>query len=191
MKEEYKKIRRELFAISPRFRKLQTKIVLKFMFKVTPIELLIAAFAVAAYAMAPGVVIAFPVIGFFAFWVIFKKDLLSKKALYGTVTAIGRDNMMVNSDYIQRMRHQNFTIYTVTTLDGKREKLILPIPYERVFKKGDKLIRLTGMKYPVDLTPEELLICPFCGNIFPTENKDCVECGEPALNAKAIENIER
>ena len=61
--------------------------------------------------------------------------------------------------------------------------------FEKVFKKGDKLIRLTGMDYPVDLTPEELLICPFCGNIFPTENKVCIECNEPALNDTAIGEI--
>ena len=191
MKEEYKRLRQELFAISPRFQKLQAKIVFKFVLKVIPLELLVAAFAVAAYTMAPEVVIAFPLIGFYFFWIIFKKDFLSKKALYGTVTAIGRDNLMVKSDNIRWMRQQNFTIYTVTTPDGKKEELILPIPYERVFKKGDKIIRLSGMEYPVDLTPEELLICPFCGNIFPTENKDCIECGEPALNATVIDGIKR
>ena len=189
MKEKYKRIRKELFALNPRFRKMQTKIVLKFVLKVTPLELLVAAFAAAAYAMAPGVVIAFPVIGFYAFWIIFKKDFLSKNALYGTVTTIGRDNLMVKSDNIRWMKQQNFTIYTITTPDGKKEELILPIPYERVFKKGDKIIRLSGMEYPVDLTPEEMLICPFCGNIFPTENKDCIECGEPALNATVIDGI--
>ena len=40
-----------------------------------------------------------------------------------------------------------------------------------------------------NLTPEELLICPFCGNIFPTENKVCIECNDPALNDTAIGEI--
>ena len=191
MNQEYKQTKMALYRQSPRFKKLQTKILLRFVFKVVLCELPIAALTVGAYVISPAGALTFPIIGIIIFWILFEKDFLSKKALYGTVTAIIRDNLTVKSDNIRWMKQQNFSIYTVTMPNGKKEELILPIPYERVFKKGDKIIRITGMKYPVDLTPEEWLICPFCGNIFPTENKDCIECGEPALNATVIDGIKR
>ena len=76
--------------------------------------------------------------------------------------------------------------YLFELSDGNTVEIELDICYEKVFKKGDKIIRLSGMKYPVDLTPGALLICPFCGNVFPTENDVCVECCEPAFNADSI-----
>ena len=192
MKQEYKRLRKELFRISPHFKKRQAKIYFLFILKLTLAELLVAAFMAGVYVITPGGALAFPIIGIIVFWKLLKKSILDKKALVGVITTIGRDNRLIASDSnIRRMLSKNFSIYTVTLSDGRTEELALPVPYERVFKKGDKLIRLSGMKYPVDLTPEELLICPFCGNIFPTENKDCIECGEPALNATVIENIER
>ena len=190
MKEEYRRIRKELFRISPRFKKRLAKIYFRFFLKVALAEALVGAFMVGVYVITPGGALAFPIIGVMVFWILFKKSILNKKPLVGTITTIGRDNRMIASDAnIRRMVSQNFSIYTVTLPDGRKEEIALPVPYERVFKKGDKLIRLTGMDYPVDLTPEELLICPFCGNIFPTENKVCIECNEPALNATAIQGI--
>jgi len=190
MKEDYRKIRKELFRISPRFKKRLAKIYLRFFLKVALAEALVGAFTVGVYVITPGGALAFPIIGVIVFWILFKQSILNKKPLVGTVTTIGRDNRLVASDAnIRRMMSKNFSIFTVTRPDGRKEEIALPVPYERVFKKGDKLIRLTGMDYPVDLTPEELLICPFCGNIFPTENKVCIECNEPALNDTAIGEI--
>ncbi len=189
MNQEYKRIKSALYKQSPRFKRKQTKVFLLFFLKVVLCELPIAALAVGAYVLSPASALAFLIIGIVIFVILLKKAFLEKKALYGTVVKISRDNLIVKSDYINRMTQKNFSIYTIDTPDGKKKELILPIPYERVFKKGDMIIRLPGMDYPVDLTPEELLICPFCGNIFPTENKDCIECGEPALNAKVIDGI--
>ena len=189
MKEEYKRIRRELFAHSPRFKKLQAKIFFRFAIKIILLELLIAAFAVGAFSLAPTSVYAFIIIGIAVFCYLLKTSKLIGHRMLGTITHITRDNIRVSSEYIRRMTDRNFSLFTVTASDGKEATFFLPVPYERVFKKGDKIIRLSGMKYPVDLTTEELLICPFCGNIFPTENQDCIECGEPALNAKAIDKI--
>jgi len=190
MKQEYKRIRKELFAHSPRFKKRQAVIYLWFFLRLGLAEALVGAFVAGVWLLSPIGSLFIAVVGVAVFWTMLKSSILCKKALYGTVIEIGRDNLMVNSQTnIRRMESKNFTVYTVARPDGKNETLLLPVPYERVFKKGDKLIRLSGMKYPVDLTPEELLICPFCGNIFPTENEICIGCGEPALNAKAIEEI--
>ena len=84
------------------------------------------------------------------------------------------------------MKEQEFTIFSVTSPNGKMQELEMETAYEAFFKKGDQIIRLSGMKYPVDLTPGALLICPFCGNVFPSENEVCIECNEPAFNADSI-----
>ncbi len=197
MKEEYKRIRRELFAHSPRFKKLQSKIFFRFAIKVILLELLIAAFAVGAFSLAPTSVYAFIIIGIAVLYYLTKASKLIGTRVLGTVTDINRITRNVTRSGMNqrggtfRMTQNTFSVFTISSDDGNTQEIELNVQYEKVFKKGDRIIRLSGMKHPVDLTPEELLICPFCGNIFPTENQDCIECGEPALNARAIQNIER
>ena len=196
MKEEYSSIRQALCAHSPRFKKKQTMVFLLFFLKIAIVEILIAASAVGSYFLAPPSIYAFIVIGIAVFCYLLKKAKLIGTRVFGTVTDIKRITRGISRNggvvrYSMDMMQKNFSVFTISSPDGKRYEIELDVRYEKVFKKGDKLIRLTGMEYPVDLTPEELLICPFCGNIFPTENKDCIECGEPALNAKVIDGIKR
>ena len=194
MKQEYKRIRTALCRQSPRFKKKQTTVFLLFFLKVAVAELLIAAFAVGAFFFAPASVYAFIIVGIAVFCYLLKKSNLIGTRILGTVTDIKRIIRGVSRKggvvrYSMDMMQKTFSVFTISSDDGKTREIELDVQYERVFKKGDKIIRLSGMEYPVDLTPEELLICPFCGNIFPTENKDCIECGEPALNATVIDGI--
>ncbi|MBE6602675.1 MAG: hypothetical protein E7637_09290 [Ruminococcaceae bacterium] len=190
MNQEYKKIKQELYRQSPRFRQRQTQILIGFLLKLFLMEALIIAFAIGAYAISPGAGYSCIGVGILVFWLLIKKSKFFKYRFLGKVTDIRRESKMVDrKGYARSMRSQVLSIFTVTDENGNRLEIELPVPYEKVFKKGDKIIRLAGMKYPVDLTPEELLVCPFCGNIFPTENEVCVECGEPALNASVIDSI--
>jgi len=190
MKEKYKRIRKELFALNPRFKKLQTRATLGFFLKIALLELLMAAFTVGTYIITPGGAITFPIIGILSFAVILRKSKFWKWRTYGEITDITRTSRLNPlKGYFGAVREKQVSIFTVTDSDGNTVEIELDICYEKVFKKGDQIIRLSGMKYPVDLTPEEILICPFCGNIFPTENEVCVECGEPAIRAKITTDI--
>jgi len=193
--QEYQKIRKALYLQSPRFKQKQALVFVRFFLKLALFEALIVAFAVGSYFLSPFTVYAFIIIGIAAFGYLLKKSGLIGTRTFGTITDIKRITRGVDRNgggvvrYSMDMMQKNFSVFTVTESNGKKCEIELDTAFEKVFKKGDKLIRLTGMDYPVDLTPEELLICPFCGNIFPTENKVCIECNEPALNDTAIEKL--
>ena len=190
MKEKYKRIRKELFALNPRFRKLQTRAFLRLFLKILFWELLMAAFTVGTYVITPGGALTFPIIGILSVAVILKKSKFWKWRTFGEVTNIARTSRMYPlKAYFGAVREKQVSIFTVTDAHGTTMEIELDICYERVFKKGDKLIRLSGMQYPVDLTPEDILICPFCGNVFPSENDVCVQCGEPAIRAEITDDI--
>ena len=195
MNQEYQKIRKALYLQSPRFKQKQALVFVRFFLKLALFEALVVAFAVGSYFLSPFTVYAFIIIGIAAFGYLLKKSGLIGTRTFGTITDIKRITRGVDRNgggvvrYSMDMMQKNFSVFTVTESNGKKREIELDTAFEKVFKKGDKLIRLTGMDYPVDLTPEELLICPFCGNIFPTENKVCIECNEPALNDTAIEKL--
>jgi len=194
MNQEYKIIKRNLLQKCPRLKAQQRKRIFWFLFKLLLVEALIAFLSwksIHALSAAPYIGAG---IGAVALIFLLWKSKLINTRIYGTVTAIQHEMLGVNR-YGGVVRHatdmmlKEFTIFVVTAPNGRKRKIKMELFYEKAFKKGDRIILLSGMKYPVDLTPEELLICPFCGNIFPTENEVCIGCGEPALNAKAIEEI--
>ena len=189
---EYKRIRRALLKQSPRFKRTQILILLRFLI---PLLLLIALVALFIYQASIITAVALPVAAVLAawgFWWLNRRYRLFGWRIYGTVTDVEKEIRWVNSPKnIYRMVEKTFVILSVTTPKGKIKKIDLPYCYLRVFPKGDKILRMVGMQYPVDLTPEDFLICPFCGNVFPKENTYCVGCGETALNAEIINQIKK
>lgn len=190
MKAEYKRIRRELFTLNPQFRKLQTRAFLGFFLKILLMESLMAAFTVGTYVITPKGAVTFPIIGIILLVIVLAKSKFWGWRTYGEITDITRTSRLNPlKGKFGVIREKPISIFTVTDSDGNAANIELDTHYEKVFQKGDKIIRLSGMLYPVNLTPEALLICPFCGNVFPSENEVCIECNEPALNTKAIDDI--
>ena len=62
--------------------------------------------------------------------------------------------------------------------NGRMHRMELGGQFESTIRKGDILLRLPGVPYPVTKTPGDIVICPYCGTIMPRENADCVGCGE-------------
>lgn len=190
MNWDYKHIRQALIAHYPDFQKKQRQLFWAFFLKVFLVEALVIIFAIGSYKISLGAACSCIAAGILLFGVLLKKSKFFRYRFLGEVTAVSRaSHMTALKGYTKAMREQVFTTFTVTTENGNKMEIELPVPYEKVFKKGDRIIRFSGMDFPVDLKPEEFLICPFCGNIFPKENKVCVECGTAALNAGVLDSI--
>lgn len=73
----------------------------------------------------------------------------------------------------------NSLVYTVTVLDEKEftTDLDLPKHHEKCFFEGDEVVMLDALAYPINLTEHENVACPFCGNVMPLQNRDCLGCG--------------
>ena len=68
-------------------------------------------------------------------------------------------------------------IVSLEAANGRRYKLELENRFQDVIREGDVLIQLPGIPYFVSKTPCDLVVCPYCGNMMPRENEDCIGCG--------------
>lgn len=193
----YRDVRQDLLKVEPRFQQIQRRAVLGFLLWTIPLEALIVAFSIGAYALTPAALYIGIVLGICVLVWRLKAARLIGNRLYGTIVSQTREVRLMSNDgvssrtggSVHRMYQRALTVYTVQAPDGQNVTFTAEIRYERVFKNGEKVIRLPGMLYPVDLNPERYVLCPFCGNISPKENDLCIECGAPALDTKALWRI--
>lgn len=60
---------------------------------------------------------------------------------------------------------------------GKKHTFMLDRKYEAIYRIGDRVMNISGIDYPIDLTVQDKTVCPRCGSIFPSENEHCVSIG--------------
>lgn len=144
---------------------------------------LIMAIAVIAYPTSPSmlpiciiVAIVFP-LWWLKPWTHFRKGWL------GTVESIQLEDRYENIDR-KRLNpfyggRDTFTYAHFTVLDckGKKRSFCLDRKYEEIYQIGDRVMRISGLGYPVDLTLQKKTVCPRCGSVFPRENEHCVSIG--------------
>ena len=195
---DYKEICRRLFEIEPRFRRIQRRSLAVFLCWVLPLEALTVAFAWQATKLTPAAPYIGIVLGLCVLVWRLKAARLIGNRLYGRIVSQTRQVRLMSNNGVSsrtatsthRMYQRALTVYTVQAPDGRRVTFEAEIRYERVYSVGDRVLRLPGMRLPVDLSPERYVLCPFCGNISPKENETCVECGAPALGACALRPLE-
>ena len=193
----YQEVRDDLLLVEPRFYKIQKRAVLGFLLWTIPLELLVISFSAGAYLLTPTALYVGIALGLCVLVWRLKAARLIGNRLYGTIVSQTREVKLRSTDGVSsrtassthRMYQRAITVYTVQTPDGRTQTFEAEIRYENVFKNGEKVIRLPGMLYPVDLNPERFVLCPFCGNISPKENAVCIECYAPALDTKALYKI--
>ena len=83
----------------------------------------------------------------------------------------------VRSDGYRAMQDRAFIVCDIITDNGKKKQFSLEKRYEKVFRKGDEIVFVRGLNYPINMTPENYVICPLCGNIMPSVSEQCVACG--------------
>lgn len=177
----YRDFTKELLRLNPPLRAYQRKMLTVFWTKFALIELV--AVAATVYMMTFGVKIA-PVLGV-ASALILPILLLKPQRFFG-IRKMGK---------ITRIAHERRQVYNpkgntyasmrdVTILDCSAEDesgdafhFEVPKRYVKVYHEGDDVVGLSGISYPIVLTPHPWILCPLCGGIMPQVNETCVECG--------------
>jgi len=110
---------------------------------------------------------------FIAYKMRYFHDLFSKE-LFGTIINIKRE---IVRSFRANLNMDEIVLY-VQLDNGKKKKLRLP-GYKvgnRVYYVGDRIHRLKGTRYPINLTREEVQhICPICGRDSCYED-ECPDC---------------
>ena len=90
------------------------------------------------------------------------------------------------------MTDRQFVVFTLEDEQGRASKIELEERFHDCIYKGDTLLRLAGVPYPINLKRHTKALCPICGNIMPGESTRCVGCDADAVPdhealAKAIQ----
>lgn len=86
------------------------------------------------------------------------------------------DKKLINPRYNGR-HYVTYVHFTARDEKGRIRAFKLERKYEEVYQIGDRVLRIPGLDYPVDLTLQKKTVCPCCGAIFPRENQRCVTVG--------------
>ena len=113
-----------------------------------------------------------------------KRDKLIGGRWCGIIENVKIDTRRVKTEgkviapgFYTSMHDQNFIVCSVLTDRGKTKQFALPEEYDKVYRKGDRVLSIPGIAYKIDLTNKEMTLCPRCGSIFPSENKECITLG--------------
>ena len=66
----------------------------------------------------------------------------------------------------QGFRIETFVTFSVKGFDGKNHKFTLPRKYELIYKKGDVVMLVPGIDYPVYYTKRKHVLCMKCGALY-------------------------
>ena len=157
---------------------------LRFLLKLIFGEGLIAIFTWQGVRISP---VAIPIgllLGGILLWWLLKKERLIGNRIFGIITETkcithGADRTGGIVKYAVDMMQKNFLVLTVTSPNGTEKTLELDACCEKVFCKGDAIIRMAGMQHPIKLFPTHYSLCPLCGNVAPKEAAICTACGKP------------
>lgn len=143
----------------------------------------IMAIAIAAYPTSPtmlpiGIVaaVALP-LWWLKPWRCFKRRWLGRveSVKYEDVSE-NDDGSIINPRY--NGRHTvTYAHFAVRDERDKKHTFMLDREYEAIYRIGDRVMRIPGIDYPIDLTMQDKTVCPRCGSIFPSENEHCVSIG--------------
>ena len=87
--------------------------------------------------------------------------------------------------------YKSFIRYTVKDENGRTYHFTLPQDYKAVYQNGDKVMRISGLDYPVCFTKRKHTVCMKCGALFVPHKDTCdaLWCGAP-LPVISEENYE-
>ena len=105
-------------------------------------------------------------------WRLYKKSFsgrVVKKDFYVKRVRKGGAGVRVRT-YVQDIPYVNFTVEDGC---GKLYHFEAPQRYEQMYDSGKELCSLSGLPYPIRLSPEEKTVCPLCGTITPLETEVC------------------
>ena len=188
----YSRERKKLLEQNPALRSYQRKKLTFFWLKLVFIEagvvllsVYLMSYTESAIALGICLAVALPL------WLLKPQNIFGKTCL-GTITEVVGVTRRVTRQkgvavFYNDMHYRTFIICRVVTPQNRELEFEFPEQYEPVFHKGDTVIKLAAIAYPINLTRHDWVLCPFCGNIMPEENDRCVGCN--AISIKWSENL--
>ena len=171
---EWNKILRKNRAIS----EIKKKKITFFFIKCALFELLWLAFSLYLYSRIPEIAsIVFCIVIALLIPLIFNPFKTFANDKHGKITSVKCEERIAKSkNSIKGIRTYLAIVIEYTDEKGNIRSIELPKAYEKCFFNGDLILLRDTFEYPFNLTPHDNIVCPFCGNIMPRINKECVEC---------------
>ena len=187
---EYKKEEGKVLRLHPELSKYRKKRLLKLYLKMLISGATILALTVFLYCQTPQIAIAV-IGGLFALVGVYKiadpRKNFTKKC--GKITKISLVQKRVNNKNGMQFSYTAMMdavvlVVSIETPGGRRYEIELSDQYQPCIKEGDVLLRIPGVPYFIIPNPQEMVVCPYCGNIMPRENTNCVGCGQENIYVK-------
>jgi len=126
-------------------------------------------------------------------WMILKSKLFSGK-WSGTIKNItvetkrvGTKGKVVAPGFYTSMHDQNYIDVFVQKDNGIHTQFDMPEEYGKVYRTGDLILSIPGIKYKIDMSNKEMTVCPRCGAIYPRVNDRCVTVGCNMQSVKYVD----
>jgi len=154
------------------------KKVIFFFIKCALSELIWLAFSLYLHSRVPTVTcIVFCIVMALILPLVFNPFKLFANDKHGKITSVKCEARNTGSKNSMRgIREYLVVVIEYDDEKGRSHDIDLPKMYEKCFFEGDLIILRDAFEYPINLTPHDNVVCPFCGNIMPRVNKECVEC---------------
>lgn len=167
---EFRELNEELFVYRRRRRiKLFIKIAI---FEIPIILLLISGLAIDPVKS----VITFSVLGTVLPILIFEPYTLYKRPWIGEIIGFKYQERYVMPKGVmlngRGVRTDTFVIFSVRGSDGRNHKFTLLRKYEAIYQKGDTVMLIPGIDYPVCYTKHRHVLCMKCGALYIPHKQD-------------------
>ncbi len=191
MKKSYAGELKRLLRLNPELSSFMTRKKVLYFVKLIPTELALITFMIYLYPQAPLPTTAlFGAVMCLSAPFVFNPFRVFGNKKYGKITSVeleeilttkrGRINLVASLNVV--------ACITYTDTKGKRRSSSFNKEYARCYETGDEIIFLSGLQYPINLSPHDMVACPYCGNIMPASNKRCVDIGCKKLNIYKYKN---
>ena len=177
----YTKERKKLLEHNPELRAYQRKKLIFFWLKFLLIEAGVVLISVYLMrytdsAIAVGICLAIVL----PLWILKPQGIFGKTCIGTIAEVVGVTRRVTRQKgfavFYNDMHYRTFIICRVMTSRNRELEFEFPEQYEPVFHKGDTVIKLAAVAYPINLTKHDWVLCPFCGNVMPEGNERCVGC---------------
>ncbi|MBQ1225486.1 MAG: hypothetical protein IIX75_00165 [Clostridia bacterium] len=172
--DEFRKLNEELFTYRKRRR-------IKLFIKIAIFEIPIILLLISGLALYPvKSLIVFGVLGMVLPILIFDPYKLYRRAWIGEIIGfkyveryVMPKGVMLNG---RGVRTETFVVFSVKSSNGKIHKFTLPRKYELIYQKGDKVMLISGLDFPVCYTKHRHVLCMKCGALYiPHKQSDYCE----------------
>ena len=184
MKNKYNNELKKLLRLNPQLAEFQRKRKIAYFIKVALCEVIAIALFAFLYSQfslysASNLYVAWCIYAALALIIplLFNPFRVFKNKKCGQISDINIESRLTrNKNNARGVRE--ILVMTVSFVDknGKHHDLELDTRHEKCLFVGDEIILLNTLPYPINLTKHDNVICPYCGNVMPAVNRECIGC---------------